>query len=205
MDIRFKHSFNLLISGVSGVGKSVFARKLIKHRQEIITPAPEYVLYCYGVWDESYKEIEGVDEFHEGIPAFDYFKAGKRGLVIIDDLQIETNETVAKIFCKGSHHFNFSCVFIQQELFPKNKFARTISLNAHYICVFRNIRDQSQITHLAKQTHPANIAYLQSAYRQATEQPHSYLIIDLTQDQDDSVRLRTNIFPGEIPVVFLPK
>jgi len=40
-------------------------------------------------------------------------------LVIIDDLMQETNETVANMFTKGSHHRNVSVVFLAQNLFPK--------------------------------------------------------------------------------------
>ena len=37
-----------------------------------------------------------------------------------------------------------------QNLFPKNKETRTISLNAHYMVVFKNPRDKSQISHLTR-------------------------------------------------------
>jgi len=46
--------------------------------------------------------------------------------MIIDDLMQETNETVANMFTKGSHRRNISVVFLAQNLFPKNKFARTM-------------------------------------------------------------------------------
>ena len=50
----------------------------------------------------------------------------------------KTDETVANLFTKGSHHRNVSVVFLAQNLFPKNKFARTMRLNAHYIVLFKN-------------------------------------------------------------------
>ena len=48
------------------------------------------------------------------------------------------DETVANLFTKGSHHRNVSVVFLAQNLLPKNKCARTMSLNAHYIVLFKN-------------------------------------------------------------------
>jgi len=63
--------------------------------------------------------------------------------VIIDDLMQETNEMVAYMFTKGSHHRNISVVFLAQKLFSKNNFARTMSLNAHYMVLFKNPRRQS--------------------------------------------------------------
>jgi len=50
----------------------------------------------------------------------------------------ETNETVVNLFTKGSHHRNISIMYLAQNLFPKNKFARTISLNEHYMILFKN-------------------------------------------------------------------
>jgi len=40
-------------------------------------------------------------------------------LLIIDDLMDETDETIAKLSTKGSHHRNVSVVFLVQNLFHK--------------------------------------------------------------------------------------
>jgi len=53
-------------------------------------------------------------------------------LLIIDDLMSETNQLVANIFTNISHHRNINVLYLTQNLFDKNRFARTISLNAHY-------------------------------------------------------------------------
>ena len=39
----------------------------------------------------------------------------------------------------------------------------------------------------------------------STEQPYSYLLLDLSNEQDELLRLRSNVFPGERQVVFVPK
>ena len=39
-------------------------------------------------------------------------------------------------------------LYLEQNLFPKNKESRTISLNFQYMVVFKNPRDASQISHL---------------------------------------------------------
>ena len=49
--------------------------------------------------------------------------------------------------------------------------------------------------HLARQVHPENRNSLFKAYLDATERPHGYLFLDLSQDTDDLLRFRTNIFP----------
>ena len=40
------------------------------------------------------------------------------------------------------------------------------------------------------------------AYLNATEEPHGYLVLDLSQDTNDRLRFRTCIFPEEEPPVF---
>jgi len=88
----------------------------------------------------------------EGLSDIGDFDGREPTLLIIDDLMQETNETVANMFTKGSRHRNVSVVFLAQNLFPKNKFARTTSLNAHYMVLFKNPRDVSEFANLARRT-----------------------------------------------------
>lgn len=126
-------------------------------------------------------------------------------LVILDNLMSEADDRVTKLFTKGSHHRNMSVMFIVHNLFGKNKEQRTISLNSHYLVVFKNPRDASQMTHLAKQIYPGKVKYVQESYKDATLIPHGYLLIDLRQDTPDQLRLRISIFPSEHQVVYLEK
>ena len=82
---------------------------------------------------------------------------------------------------------------------------RTISLNAHYMILFKNPRDGSQITHLSKQMYPSRSKYMMEAYRDATSPPYGYLFIDLKPDTPEDMRLRSNIFPGEHTIVYVPR
>ena len=185
---RLQHPFTCLIAGPTGCGKSYFVIKLIQ--ANFIEPPPERIVWCYSEWQYLYTTIQGV-EFVDGL----HFESDpqKRTLVIIDDLMHETNEKVTKLFTKGSHHGNLSVIYLVQNLFGKNKELRTISLNTHYMIVFKNPRDGSQITHLAKQMFPRNVKYLQEAFTDATSTPHGYLLVDLKQETPDHIRLRTNI------------
>jgi len=133
------------------------------------------------------------------------FDGSEPALLIIDDLMHETDETVAKLFTRGSHHKNVSVVYLAQNLFPKNKFARTISLNAHYMFLFKNPRDATQFATLARQMYPHKSQFAVEAYKDATREPYSYLLVDLRPEQDDDLRLRTNIFPGETHYVYVAK
>jgi len=82
---------------------------------------------------------------------------------------------------------------------------RTISLNAQYIILFKNPHDSSQFIHLAKQLYPHNSRFAHEVYVDATKRPYGYILLDLRSDQDDDLRLRTNIFPGECQIVYVPK
>jgi len=41
------------------------------------------------------------------------------------------------------------------------------------------------------------------AYLDATQRPNGYVNLDLTQDKNDDLRFRTNVFPKECPPVVL--
>ena len=45
---------------------------------------------------------------------------------------------------------------------------------------------------------------LVEAYKDATKQQYRYLIIDLTTNGDNTYRMRSKIFPGEDPWVYIP-
>jgi len=63
--------------------------------------------------------------------------------------------------------------------------------------LFENPRDVSQFASLARQMYPNRSAFAVEGYKDATREPYSYLLVDLRGEQDEELRLRTNIFPGE--------
>jgi len=117
----------------------------------------------------------------------------------------ETSQLVAKMFTKISHHRNVSVVYLTQNVYDKNKYARTISLNAHYLVLFKNPRDASQFATLSRQMYPNTSKFAIEAYKDATSAPYGYLLIDLKPEQDERYRLRTNVFPGENQYVYVSR
>ena len=181
----------------------MFVKSLLSKCQDAIYPPPEQIVWCYGEWQHGYEALKGV-EFVEGLPQMERFDGQKRTLLIIDDLMSEADDRVSNLFTKKSHHCNISVIYIVQNIFDKNKQHRTVSLNAHYMVVFKNPRDASQITHLAKQMYPGNVKFLQEAFRDATKEPHGYLVLDLKQSTEENMRVRSKVL-DDVQVVYLPK
>src|SRR5437867_169120 len=197
--------FTCVISGPTGSGKRVFVHRLIKHAKTVISPSPDRILYCYGAYQQMFSEMEGV-EFNEGLPSLGEFNGEKPTLVIIDDLMHETNDVVTKLFTRVSHHTNTSVIFIMQNLFHADKETRTITLNAQYLVLFKNVRDKSQIAHLSRQMYPGNSKHMIESYIDSTSEPYSYLFIDLKPNTDDKHRLKGCIFPDDKHnYVYIPK
>lgn len=196
MDVSWKHPFTCVVSGPSGSGKTVFVERLLKHRNEMVKPTPRRIVWSYGVSQPALESRwKGTVEFVAGLPDMESVPAD--ALLVIDDQMSETDVSVSNWFTKGSHHQRVSVIYIVQNLFGKNQHMRTISLNSHYLVVFKNPRDASQATHLGKQMYPRKLKYFQEAYKDATGVAHGYLLCDLRQETPDHLRLRTGIFPDD--------
>ena len=102
---------------------------------------------------------------------------------MLDDLLEEraNEKPVLDLFSKQSHHRNISVIFLCQDLFRPNKFAKTISRNAHYI--------------VALQAFPSDWSHVMNIVRECTQRPFGYLMLDLHPASDDRYRLFTNVLP----------
>ena len=206
MDVRLQTPFSLLCCGPSGSGKTQWTKRLLENTEEMMTNIPDRIVWCYGEYQPAYQALSQQFpqiEFIEGIPSEvnEMFDSKMNNMIIIDDLMAEaaSDKKICNLFTKGSHHRNLSVIFILQNLFYQGKESRTISLNSHYIVLFKNPRDRSQIVHLAKQMFPNNIKFLQESYADATSKPFGYLFLDFKPNCPDNMRVRTNIFPLETP------
>lgn len=202
--LPFKHPFTATVAGPTQCGKTQFTFRLIENSSRMISPAPVKIYYCYSEYQPLFAKYPHVI-FNEGLPDISNFDGSQPVLLIIDDLMNETNDTVANIFTKISHHRNVSVLYLTQNIFPKNKHARTISLNSHYLVLFKNPRDAGQIAVLARQMYPNGSKFAVESFRDATDTPYGYLLIDMKPDTDEKHRLRANIFPGEQTYVYFKK
>ncbi|GFV28687.1 uncharacterized protein TNCV_3986371 [Trichonephila clavipes] len=72
---------------------------------------------------------------------------------------------------------------------------RDISLNTHYIILFRNNRDMLQASCFARQAFPGQKKYYMDAYKRATEEPFNYLLVDVHPRTLEERRLCLSLSP----------
>lgn len=201
---HFLHPFTAIVAGPSGCGKSNFVTTFLKNCTNVCSTHFSQVLWCYDEMQPLYN-LENVT-YVQGIPEMSMFDGQQPRLVIIDDLMRESDGRIVDIFTKGSHHRNLSVFYITQNLFHQGRGQRDISLNTSYIIYFKNPRDRTQIRHLARQVFPDNSKFVEEAYKDATVEPHGYLMVDLKQNTNDACRFKTKIDPSTNDcVVYVPK
>ena len=209
MDVRFKTPANFYVCGQTQSGKSYMVRCMLRHLEELFDPVPTKIIYCYGEYQKEFDEFLPNVELMEGFPnnVHELTKGHDNSLIVLDDLmsQCSNDQRVAGLFTRGSHHLGISVLYLTQNVFPPGKLSRTISLNSHYMLIFRNPRDSLGISTLAKQMFPKHTDYLLEAFRDATSKPYGYLMIDCHQLTPENMRLRTSILPEEKQIVYVKR
>jgi hypothetical protein len=207
----FKHPFTCMIAGPTQSGKTHFIYNILKNNQLIIEPIIHKIVYCYSVWQDFFNQFSNIYpkvEFHQGIIDLSEINPYQNNLIILDDLMTEgqSNISILNLFTIDSHHKNTSVVFISQNLFSQGKYSRSISLNSHYLIIFNNPRDKSQISVLGRQLFPNQSAFFLEAYEDCVEKrPFGYMFIDLKQATEKRSRVQTGIIPGEQRIIYTSK
>ena len=52
-NVKFKHPFTAILAGPSQAGKTEFIIRLLENVNDMITPAPNKIIYCYSFWQEN--------------------------------------------------------------------------------------------------------------------------------------------------------
>ena len=196
MDFRLFCDRTICVAGPSHSGKTTFVLQLLEQREEIFKCKINRVVWCYGIYQHELNtqlQERGYITHSDIIPVSDIQPFD---IIVLDDLihESKNSQNVTSMFTRAAHHKPCTVVFVMQNLFPPGKEARTRSLNTHYYCIFKNPRDKSQVEFLARQILPRNPKALINVFEAATEKPHSYLFLDLTQECPDQFRFRSNLF-----------
>lgn len=206
-EIAFKHPFCMTVAGPSQSGKTHFVYNVLKLKEQLIDPIPDKIIYCYSVWQPLFNELTlqvPNIEFINGIPELEQIV---NSIIIIDDLMTECidNKEVVHLFTVGSHHKNASVIFLTQNVYEKGKYARAISLNSHYIVLFNNRRDISQIMHLGRQLYPGDSGFFKEIYNDAISKPYGHLILDLMPKANNQFRIRSLDFNNNSVFIYNKK
>ena len=186
---KLQHPFNLICAAATQGGKSHWIREFLSSR--MIDPFPQRIIYIHAFITASFSELEAIPGFEyrtsipDNIAKEDFVEEATPSLIIIDDQMACSNEDVMNSFIRGSHHLNRSCILALQNGFLQNPCMRTISLNAHYMILFKQPRDILQIETLGRRMFSSAFKLFLQAYKSATKRNYGYLLIDLKSLTDE--------------------
>lgn len=200
MLLKFKCPFRFLIYSNSGGGKSTLVSELIKNRNKCMIDPPKRILYFAKFITSVPQSIQNQVEFRSGLPTeHDLENDSNDGLLIVlDDLQhiIFESPIIALLF-QQSRHRNISICLLTQNLFPKGKVNRDISLNCTGIFLLKTVRDISSIRTLSYQLNPLNPTKLSEIYINFINKPFKYIFINLCVDSPDIFRYTSDLFSDD--------
>ena len=204
--LPFKSPTSVIISGPSGVGKTSLLIKIIKNSERMFEIPPMQIYYFYSIWQKKFDEIKSNNViFINSLPNstdIEGMDSSSHKLIIIDDMQISAmnDPFIANLFSRDSHHRNITVFLILQNLYHQGKYSRDIALNAHYLIIFRNPRDQIQLKTLGRQI--GSSMKLMKSYEDATSEKFGYLLIDMSPASNPMYMFRSHILPSEYTIIY---
>ena len=195
-----------MVTGPTKAGKTFLVKKLIQNVSEMFNPAPQEIWLCYSEWQLAYHDLADKVKLVEGFPDLASLRRNPEipKLLVLDDLmEIVKQKSLSQLFTKGTHHGNISCIHIVQNAFYQG--LRTSRINVQYLILLKNPSDQLQASNLARQLFPGKQEYFMESYADACKEAYGYLLVDLSQETPENMRLKTNIFPGQMLIVYVPK
>ena len=212
----FKSPATCLIAGPTSSGKTNFMFNILENRDSMFKDPVKRVIYCFNTYQPKFDNYTSYVQFHKGLPSKetlpDILERDTGGedmphdVIIIDDLMLDMNPELVKLFTIYSHHKNITVFFLVQNLFFQHKFMRSITLNAQYIALFNLRRDISQVRVLSTQLFSGGDSKLfQDIYKSATSRQYGYLLIDIHPKNTYRIALREHIFPSEVEITYTPQ
>jgi hypothetical protein len=211
-DMRFDKGSTHLLVGPSACGKTVRVCRIVANKDAMFVGGKDIknVVFCYAVWQDIYQDMKDrgvITKFVNKMPNVEEFtelvadhKDKGGSIIILDDFMQEICHDLVSIVTVHSRHYNTSTFILFQSLFPSNRLARQISLNVKYIHVHKNPRDLFQFQVLARQLSPKDYKWLIDVYHTVTKEQYTSLLIDMTQQRREPLRIRSHYLPQELPM-----
>ena len=208
---------SLGVYGPTQCGKTRFIVNLLKEANTMFTTSVQEIHYCYAVYQDLYTELQQCEgksvekvTFHEGMPSIEdcrewaYMK--HHIVIVLDDLMTDLTKhpEMVKFATVDCHHKNITMVLLLHNIFPPG--LRTVSLNIHYVVLFKNKRDTLQVETLGRRVMKNRVKYFFACFQQAVKKPFGYLLVDMHPHSDETYQLRTAILSYERPtVIYTPR
>ena len=204
-DLAFRLPFAMIVAGPQSSGKTTFVVRLVENLEEMFSPVPKSVMYCYSEYNSAIPMLQKLGvQVYAGVPGEEILSKQKKPLLLImDDLMLHVEKKYLDLLVTvKSHHQNIGVIFMAQNLFDKN--LKTARDNSQYIVVMNSPSSLRQIRDIGTSLFPGKTRDFMEIYNEATKHNYGYLLINLHAGVDNDLRLSTNIFPDELRRVFRP-
>lgn len=206
------HPSTWLLVGPSYSGKTTLISEILTRRHETFAEPIDSIVFVYREFQPIYFSL--MDQ----IPQIKFTTSIEEaesliqspGIIVFDDVMnsldnAETNRMLTSWYTQKAHHRGVTVFTLLQNAYHKG--TRELNLNSHYMVLFRQPRDLSSVSILARQICPTEIKFLIEAFQKATEnKEHGYLFIDLDpRNAKFKLFLRSSIWPSESCLVFSTK
>ena len=210
--MRFPPGSTFLLSGPTNAGKTRFLFDLLSDIDKLFVDprCKQNIIFHYVVWQGAYSDRQNnqlITKWLNEVPTVESvtenciaFKDSGGSILILDDMSEKIDDEIVHMYKVLSHHLNIHCFTLSQGLFSKNVHFRQLSTNTFFFFLFKNPRDLLQISNFARQFEPTNSKYVVDSFKEATKEPHSYLMVDMHKATSDVLRLRSNILEREFPM-----
>lgn len=204
-----KHPFTAIVSGATTTGKTSLIGNILRYKEEIIEKTPQKIFLFYSVHQpiyDSWLQNGLITRMFEGLPPNEELKElisrykNEGSMCIFDDAIHDIKDNIAIFFTTYAHHYSSSMIFVTQNLFLNNSYYRTMSQNAQYVFIMKGPRSANQVNYFGNQV-LFQKGHLVRSFEKATRNNYSYLLIDFKVTTPDHLRIRSNIFPNDGPMV----
>lgn len=130
---------------------------------------------------------------------------GSSKLIILDDFGLQTSKSdiIANLVISSLHHRNTTCIIIEHNLYPRDKYARLIASNSRYLILFKNIRDGLQVSCLSKQIADNHFSYkdIMKIFSIVLSKPYDYIRVDFSSKTHYTFRFSSRLL-ATYPLVY---
>ena len=208
----FKRNSIICMCGPTGVGKTFLLRKIIEERRQLFEDKPDFVLYCYSIWQPIYSEMK--EEFGEeimfqhGIPDTELLKRMsvlKPGLLLLLDDCLEKiidKPVILTLFVEQVHHFSINLCYVLHNIYCSGKNRRTLTLQTQYFIFFPTRSDQLSFEIFASRLGKKNSKSFMEIYDDIKKHKFKYFIVDSHPRSESNIFVWTGIFNGQKMIAY---